>query len=248
MDRPVSLPLIIEGSTILSFSYFIITQAPELFQNLKDKFRKKEPAPEPITLTDKTRTLIAYHESGHALVCMLLPETKNHLKKISIIPGEVNDYGEMTLGYTETEPEDKKYTYSKEDMIAILMKALGGTVAEEIVFNTITTGACDDLARVTNMVGHMICDCGMSDKLGKMSYRYNYSQKTAELVDDEARQIVNECYEKAKQLLLDNRDKLDLLANTLLEKGTMDGEQVYKLFEDVETDSVETDSEVTENE
>lgn len=229
-QRPISIPYIIEGSTILSLSWLIITQAPELYEKIQNNFRKKYVASEPIKLTEPARKILAYHEAGHALICVLMPDTHDHLKKISIIPGEIDSYGGVNLGYTKTEPADKKYTYSKEELITHIMTSLGGTVAEEIVFDTVTTGATDDLARVTTLIGYMLCDCGMSNALGKMSYRYTYCQKTAERIEAEAEKIITDCYNKTKKLLIENRDKLNLLADTLLEKETLEGKEVYELL------------------
>lgn len=181
-------------------------------------------------LSPEERQMVAYHESGHALVRLLMPEDTDPLHKMTIMPRG------RSLGVTHSIPEREKYIRSKEEMIATVMSALGGRVAEEIVFGRLTTGAASDFQTATAVVRSMVCDYGMEpDELGLVLYsqepnEYIYSQKTAEKIDATVKQIIDTCYRKTKDLLVENRDKLDLLATTLLEKETMYASEIYELL------------------
>lgn len=175
-------------------------------------------------MSEEERKMTAFHEAGHALVSLLLPTEDTHpLYKLTILPRG------GALGVTHWMPERDKYSRSKEESEAAIMSALGGRLAEEIVFNKLSEGAYSDFAKATEIAYKMVRYFGMS-KLGHVVYRENYSQDTAKLIDEEVRRIFEECYKKAKQLLIDNRDKLDLLATTLLERETMDSDEVYALL------------------
>jgi len=178
--------------------------------------------------TPEELKLTAYHESGHALVRLMLPQDTDPLHKVSIIPRG------RALGVTHSLPERDKYTSTKREMIASIMIALGGRAAEDLVFNKITTGAFSDFKTATDMARNMVCLYGMSD-LGIAVYKqgaadFAYSQKTAELIDQEVDKILNDCYTKAKDLLSKNRYMLDTLAETLLERETMYASEVYNLL------------------
>jgi len=180
-------------------------------------------------LTQEDRAMTAYHEAGHALVFLLHPLHADPLYKITIIPRG------KALGVTHHLPEREKYTESKDEMLVYIMMAMGGRVAEELVFNQITTGASSDFQKATAVARDMVCYNGMSDNLGPIiysqsQYGYQYSQKTAQGIDDEVRRITQECYEKTVALLSSNRDKLELLAQALLEKETMFASEVYQLL------------------
>lgn len=182
-----------------------------------------------VVLSEDERRLTAYHEAGHAMVGLLLPESTDPLHKVTIIPRG------RALGVTHSLPEREKYTKTKDEMIAAVKVALGGRVAEEIVFDTVTTGAYSDFIKATEVVRNMVCRFGMSDELGSIVYGQNhgdfqYSQKTAEKIDAEVQRIMNECQGDVKHLLEQNRDKLSLLAETLLEKETMFASEVYELL------------------
>jgi cell division protease FtsH len=183
-----------------------------------------------IMLTPEDKKLIAYHESGHALVRLLLPETSDPLHKVTIIPRE------SALGVTHSLPEREKYSTTKEEMEAMIMSALGGRVAEEIVFNTVTTGAYSDFQKASQIVRDMICYYGMSTELGTIIYSqrhgdFEYSQKTAEKIDAEVLKLTALYHQQARALLEANRDKLDTLANALLEKETMNADEIYTLLD-----------------
>ncbi len=181
-------------------------------------------------LTEQDRKTISYHESGHALVRLLMPEVTDPLHKITIIPRG------GALGVTHSIAERDMYLHSKEQLIALAMSALGGRAAEELVFGKLTTGASNDLEKVSSIVRGMVCSYGMApDELGLVIYSqnyedYKYSQKTAELIDGVVKDLIAKYYQDTKKLLSDNMDKLDLLAKTLLEKETMYADEVYELL------------------
>ncbi len=182
-----------------------------------------------IVLTDEDRKVTSYHESGHALVRLLMPADSDPLHKVTIIPRG------RALGVTHAMPEREKYTSTKEEMIANIMSALGGRAAEELVFNKATTGAYSDFKAASEIARNMVCNYGMGRDLGQVIYAqgqgdFVYSQKTAERIDNEVQQMMDECYKRTMQLLKENRDKLNLLAETLLEQETMYAEEIYELL------------------
>ena len=181
-------------------------------------------------LSEEEKRTTAYHEAGHALVARFLPWA-DPLHKVTIIPRG------RALGLTQQLPEDDRHTYSKEylsDSIAILM---GGRVAEELVFNQMTTGASNDIERATQLARRMVCEWGMSKELGPLSFgrkeeqvflgrdivqHRDYSEQTAISIDREVRSIVEENYQRAKTILTEHLDLLNRIAQTLLEKETLD--------------------------
>jgi cell division protease FtsH len=184
-----------------------------------------------IRLTDEDKKVIAYHEAGHTLARLLIPDCGDVLHKVTIMPRG------KALGVTHSMPEREKYITSKEEMEASVIVSLGGRVAEEIVFNRLTTGAYSDFRAATDIVRKMVCSYGMvPGELGTVLYMqhgddFPYSEKTAEKIDETIRQVMNECYQKTRELFLANRDKLDRLANALLEKETMYAGEIYELLD-----------------
>jgi len=183
-----------------------------------------------IRLTQQDKKLIAYHEAGHALVRLLLPEDSDPLHKVTIIPRG------SALGVTHYLPEREKYITTKEEMEASIMSALGGRVAEEIVFNKLTTGAYSDFRAANQITRNMVTHYGMSSELGQIIYSqqhgdFAYSQKTAEKIDAEVHRLTSLYHTKTRELLEANRDKLDKLAEALLEKETMYADEIYGLLE-----------------
>jgi cell division protease FtsH len=189
-------------------------------------------------MSKKEREITALHESGHSILSLLLPEV-NPLKKVSIIPRG------LAGGYTFTPPLEDRHYWTKRELLAEITMMLGGRAAEELLLGEVTTGAQNDLETATNMARRMVCQFGMSDKLGNMTLgkregliflgrdiveERNYSESTARLIDEEVKQIVDEGYEKARALLEQHTDKLKLLSDTLLEKEVLDGEAVKKLL------------------
>lgn len=189
-------------------------------------------------LSKREKEITAIHESGHALLSLLVPEV-DPVKKVSIIPRG------LAGGYTLTPPTEDRHYYTKKELMGRLVVALGGRVSEEINFGEVTTGAENDLETVTQMARRMVCDFGMSQRLGNVTLgrshgplflgrdiveERNYSEATAKLIDEEIKHIVDECYLRAKQLIHNNIDKLKLLSDCLLEKEVLDGEEVKNLI------------------
>jgi len=182
-----------------------------------------------IILTPEERKVTAYHEAGHALVRLLMPNDTDPLHKITIIPRG------KTLGVTHFLPEREKHGRTKEELMAMLMAAHGGRAAEELIFNQQTTGAMSDFQNATAIARSMVCYYGMSETLGPVVYGqdsqdFSYSSKTAEKIDEAVHTILFKSHADAKQLLADNKDKLVLLAEKLLEKETLYASEVYELL------------------
>ncbi len=182
-----------------------------------------------IVLSEEERKITAFHESGHALVRLLLPDLSDPLHKVTIIPRG------RALGVTHSLPEREKYTQTKEEMFAVIMVCLGGRVAEELVFNVIGTGASNDFEKASDIARKMICSYGMSEELGLVVYKqqhgeYTYSQKTAERIDAEVQKLLANAYEKVKTMMIQHRDKLDTLANHLFDKETLFASEIYQLL------------------
>ncbi len=182
-----------------------------------------------IVLTEEDRIRTAYHESGHALVKLLLPKNSDPLHKVTIVPRG------RALGVTHSMPERDKYTRSKDEMLAVIKSALGGRIAEEIQFQEMSSGAYSDFATATAVARSMVCRYGMSEELGPIVYLQSdtdfvYSQKTAEKIDEAVLRITNECYKDVLELLKTHKDKLDKLSQALLEKETMYAREIYELL------------------
>jgi len=193
-------------------------------------------------ISEEEKMNTAYHEAGHALVAKLTPGT-DPLHKVSIIPRG------RALGVTQQLPIDDRYTYSKEYLMKALSVLLGGRAAEEIALDHMTTGAGNDLERATELARKMVTEWGMSDKLGPLTFgkkeeqiflgreiarHKDYSEKTAVDIDEEVKNIVIEAYEVSKNLLSDNRDTLEALKNALLERETMDVNEIDSLVQETE--------------
>ncbi|MGH7787984.1 MAG: ATP-dependent metallopeptidase FtsH/Yme1/Tma family protein, partial [Candidatus Binatia bacterium] len=189
-----------------------------------------------ITLEERRNT--AYHESGHALVAKLTPGT-DPVHKVTIIPRG------MALGLTMQLPTDERHSWSKEFCIQRLEMMFGGRAAEELVLGHTTTGARDDIEKATELARRMVCEYGMSDKIGPITLgkkeeqiflgrdftqMQDYSERTAVEVDEEVRRILNEAYQRAKSVLSDNMDLLHALAEVLLEKESLDGPQIDEVM------------------
>src|SRR3989339_2155532 len=190
-------------------------------------------------ISDKEKKIIAFHESGHALVAKLLPNAEK-VHKISIIPRG------MALGYTIQLPTEDKYLLTKEEILGKVTVLVAGRAAEKLIFNDITTGSENDLKVATSMVFNMICIFGMSEKLGNVTLKKReeevflgrdiftqekmYSEKTAQIIDEEMKRILDEAYYKATELIRNNIDKLNRLAENLVEKEILEGEDLVKLL------------------
>ncbi|MEO3890323.1 ATP-dependent zinc metalloprotease FtsH [Nonomuraea sp. B5E05] len=179
-----------------------------------------------IVMPEDERTRTAFHEAGHALLGMLQPGA-DPVRKISIIPRG------RALGVTLSTPDSDRYAYDEQYLRGRITGALGGMAAEQVVFGVITTGAENDLEQVTMIARGMVGRWGMSEKIGPLTILPNDGQQpqaspvTLAMVDEEARRIVDECYERAVQVLSDNRDKLDAIVEALLEHETLDEAGAY---------------------
>ncbi len=187
-----------------------------------------------VLISEEEKKITAYHESGHVLVGKLTPGT-DPVHKVTIIPRG------RALGVTAYLPLDERHTYAKEYLEAMLTQLLGGRAAEKLVFNQLTTGAGNDIERATELARKMVCEWGMSEKMGPVTFgkkeqeiflgreiaqHRDYSERTAEEIDEEVRRIVREAEQRAEKLLKENIDKLHALANALLEFEILDGEQI----------------------
>jgi len=189
-------------------------------------------------MSKREKEITAYHEAGHALLSLLIPEVDT-VKKVSIIPRG------MTGGYTFTPPLEDKHYYTKKELMGRISVLLGGRASEEITLQDFTTGAQNDLEQATHMARRMVTEFGMSDRLGHITLgkreglvflgkdiveERNYSDETAHLIDEEIKKIIDEAYTRSKSLLKANREKLKMLSEKLLEKEILDGEEVKKLL------------------
>ncbi len=189
-------------------------------------------------ISDQEKRITAYHEAGHALVAKLLPGT-DPVHKVTIIPRG------MALGVTQQLPEDDRYHYPKTYLMNRLAVALGGRAAEKLVFSDLSTGAQSDLKLVTDLAEKMVCQWGMSDKIGAMTFsrgeehpflgrklaqEKSFSEEMAWLIDQEIAGIIKEAELKVDELVMANRPKLDALAAALLEEETLDGKRVDEVL------------------
>lgn len=211
----------------------------EDFEEAKDKIymgaeRKS------LVISEKERKHTAYHEAGHTLVAKLTPAS-DPVHKVSIIPRG------MALGITQQLPEGDTFSKTKEDLLSHICVLLGGRIAEETIFQTLSTGASSDLERVTDVARNMVCKWGMSERLGPLTYgekeeevflgreitrHITYSELTAREIDREIRLIVDDCYSRAKTLITDNLHVLKRIASELLEKETLDSKDIDRILEE----------------
>src|SRR5438128_1866498 len=207
------------------------------FENAKDKVLMGVERRSMI-ISDAEKRTIAYHEAGHALVADFLPGA-DPLHKVTIIPRG------RALGLTMQLPMDDKYNYSRDYLINRITILMGGRTAEEIVLQQQTTGAGDDLEKATEMARKMVCEWGMSDKLGPLTFGKNeehiflgrevarakdYSEETALAIDGEIKRIIVECATRARQILEENIEKLHALARALLERESLDSEEIARIL------------------
>ena len=195
-------------------------------------------------LTDEDKETTAYHEVGHALINVLLEDSRNELHKVSIIPRG------YALGITWSRPKDERVHTSKNDLLCQIAITLGGRAAEEIVYgkDNVSTGASSDLQKVSETARKMVMSWGMSDKLGNLTYgksqehifmgrdfghQRDYSEQVAFEIDEEVKSIVDNQYKKVLELLTKNRDILDALSHELLEKETMDADEFIESVKNI---------------
>ena len=187
-------------------------------------------------LSKEERRIVSYHEVGHALLSALQKDAEP-VQKITIVPRTMG-----ALGYVMHVPEEEKYLNSQKELQAMLVGYLGGRAAEEIVFNSVTTGAANDIEQATRLARAMVTQYGMSEKFGLMGLvtqqdKYltgrttmNCGDATAAEVDNEIMRILKEAYEEAKRLLMDNREVMDEIAEFLIEKETITGKEFMEIF------------------
>ncbi len=207
-----------------------------------------------LIISEKEKKTTAYHESGHVLVARMIPEA-DPVHKVTIIPRG------RALGVTTYLPMDEKHTYSKEYLEAMIAYAMGGRAAEKLVFNELTTGAGNDIERATQISRKMVCEWGMSDKLGPLTFgkkeeeiflgreiaqHRDYSEQTAMLIDEEVKKIVNKAMDRADKILKDNMDILHRLSAALLEREILDGEEIDKIIKGEELPPFEKEEDLTE--
>ncbi|OKL35789.1 ATP-dependent zinc metalloprotease FtsH [Domibacillus mangrovi] len=195
------------------------------------------PAKKSRVISKKERKIVAFHESGHTVIGLVLDEA-DMVHKVTIVPrGQAGGYAVML-------PREDRYFMTKPELLDKITGLLGGRVAEDIIFGEVSTGAHNDFQRATGIARRMVTEFGMSDKLGPLQFgqsqgqvflgrdfnsEQNYSDRIAYEIDVEIQTIIKECYARAKQILTENRDKLELIANTLLEIETLDAAQIKHL-------------------
>lgn len=203
------------------------------FEEAKDKVMMGT-ARKSLIISDKEKKTTAYHESGHVIVAKMISEA-DPVHKVTIIPRG------RALGVTTYLPIDEKHTYSKEYLEAMITYAMGGRAAEKMIFNEYTTGASNDIERATGMARKMVCEFGMSEKLGPIAYgqkqeeiflgreisqHRDYSESTQIMIDDEVKKIVQNGMDKAERLLNENADILHRMSEALLEREILDSVEI----------------------
>ncbi|KHC90405.1 ATP-dependent metalloprotease FtsH [Thermotoga sp. Mc24] len=197
------------------------------------------PARKSKLISPKEKRIIAYHEAGHAVVSTVVPNGEP-VHRISIIPR-----GYKALGYTLHLPEEDKYLVTKSELLDKLTALLGGRAAEEVVFGDVTSGAANDIERATEIARNMVCQLGMSEELGPLAWGKeeqevflgkeitrlrNYSEEVASKIDEEVKKIVTNCYERAKEIIRKYRKQLDNIVEILLEKETIEGDELRSIL------------------
>ncbi len=191
-----------------------------------------------MVITEEEKKVTAYHEAGHALVAMYMPKA-DPVHKVSIIPRG------RAMGVTMYLPEEEKYNETKDGLNVRICTLLGGRVAEELIFDSVTSGASNDLERATAIARKMVCEWGMSEKLGPLAFGEkegevflgrdyghvkNYSEATAVAIDDEIRSIVEENYARTTEILSKHKTELIDVSEALLERENMDGSEIRAMI------------------
>lgn len=215
--------------------------AMEEFEKAKDKIMMGAER-KSMVMSEKEKTNTAYHESGHAIVGRMVPD-HDPVYKVSIIPRG------RALGVTMFLPEEDRYSLSKEGILSRISSLYGGRIAEQMTLGSegVTTGASNDIQRATEMARNMVTKWGLSEKLGPLTYAEDdgevflgrsagsaaksHSGETAKIIDEEIKRIIDECYGRAERILKENRDKLELMKDALLEYETIDAEQINDIMD-----------------
>jgi len=208
------------------------------FENAKDKVLMGAER-RSLMMSEEEKRMTAFHEAGHALVATLLPEA-DPIHKVTIIPRG------MAMGITQLLPESDRHSHSKAYVEAMIAVKMGGRIAEELVLNQITTGARDDIEKATELARKMVCEWGMSDEMGPLTFgrkeeqvflgrdiaqHKDYSEDTAIKIDQEVNRIVKRNYDRARDLLTTNRHLLVRVAETLLEREVLHAQEVKRVVE-----------------
>jgi cell division protease FtsH len=216
------------------------------FEEAKDKVMMGT-ARKSLIISEKEKKTTAYHESGHVIVAKLIPEA-DPVHKVTIIPRG------RALGVTTYLPIDEKHTYSKEYLEAMIAYAMGGRAAEKLIFNEYTTGASNDIERATNLARKMVCEFGMSDILGPVTYGHkqeevflgkeihehkNYSEQTQITIDQEVKKIVRQGMERAEKILIDYTEILHKMSEALLEREILDSDEIDLVMKGEELPPIE---------
>lgn len=206
-----------------------------------------------LILSEREKRLTAYHETGHVLVAKYTPEA-DPVHKVTIIPRG------RALGVTTYLPMDEKHTYSKEYLEAMITYAMGGRAAEKLVFNEYTTGASNDIERATSLARKMVCEYGMSERLGPIAYgnkqeevflgkelheHKNYSETTQIIIDEEIKKVVQSCMDRALKILSEHLSELHRLSNVLLEREILDAEEIDKVIKGEELPPMKKEEDAT---
>jgi cell division protease FtsH len=211
----------------------------EKFEKAKDKIMMGAER-KSMVMSDAEKKLTAFHEAGHAIVGLLVP-SHDPVYKVTIIPRG------RALGVTMFLPEEDRYSYSKERLESSISSLFGGRIAESLTFGeeSVTTGASNDIQRATEIARNMVTKWGLSDKLGPLTYSEEegevflghsvtqhkmVSDETAHIIDEEVRSVIDRNYRRAEQILVDNRDKLNLMADALMKYETIDSEQIKEIM------------------
>lgn len=193
-----------------------------------------------MVMTEEDKRLTAYHESGHAIIGLSVPQ-HDPVHKVTIVPRG------RALGVTMFLPEEDRFNYSRQHLISQICSLYGGRLAEEIIFGkeAVTTGASNDIERVTEIARNMVTKWGLSERMGPLTYGSDdnepflgksmtqtngISDETAHAIDEEIRSIIDSCYDHAKQILEDNMDKLHLMADALMKYETIDRKQIDEIM------------------
>jgi cell division protease FtsH len=222
-----------EAALLMARSKSKSTVDNELLEEAKDKVMMGAER-RSLIITDKEKRITAYHEAGHALVAWMLPDA-DPVHKVTIIPRG------KALGLTMQLPEQEKYSHSRSYLFNNLCTLLGGRIAEELVFADTTTGAGNDIERVSDIARRMVCEWGMSDNIGPMTFKTSdplngqpgqiMSEATAERIDGEVKKLVQVAYDQAKEILQTHHQILEDMAQSLLENETISRQDIEQLVE-----------------
>jgi cell division protease FtsH len=228
----------------------VVSQA-DLFESVEVVIAGKEKKDR--ILGKEEKRIVAYHEVGHALVTAL-QKNAEPVQKITIVPRTMG-----SLGYVMQVPEEEKYLMSKDELIARIVTLYGGRAAEELIFNSVTTGASNDIEKATKLARAMITQYGMSEKFGLMGLEsvesqyldgravLNCGDATAAQIDEEVMKMLKECYDEAKALLADNKETLDKIADFLFDKETITGKEFMEIYNKVRGIEPEETVEIAKN-